>query len=79
MKAITENTTLNVSVLALILGAYGYVASVGASTAANQKDIERIEAKQDAVVKMATDIEVIKVKLELIEQRLPRQAGNKGE
>lgn len=82
MKSITENTKLNVTMLLLILGGYGFILGAAHSADVNAKDIVRVEMKQaeqeseiHALSKISTDIEVIKVKLEIIEQRLPRQAG----
>lgn len=70
LKSITENTLVPLSMVVSLLGAAGFVTYVYFQSDANAKAILELKAKQDAMAGMATDIAVIRVKVENIEQAI---------
>lgn len=73
MKPISENTSISISLLIMILGGAGYVTFTAFQSAANANAIQELRAKQEKIDEIHEDIAVIKTKIEAIEKRLGRK------
>ena len=70
LNKISESTLVPISLIFTIVGGIGYVTFVAFQGSANATAIERIEQKQEDINKIKTDIEIIKIKLENIDNAL---------
>lgn len=73
MKPITENTTLSIGLMIVILGGAGFVTYTAFQSDANAKAVEKLDAKVEAVIEMKADIAVIRAKVERIEKALEKE------
>lgn len=70
LRSITESTLVPLGVVCVLLTAAFYVGGAYFQQDANAKAIVELKAKQDAMASMATDIAVIRTKVEAIEEKL---------
>lgn len=70
---ITEQTLLPISLIITLVGGITFVSYVAFEGASNAKAIDEIQKKQETIEKIATDVAVIKTKVETIERSIERK------
>lgn len=70
---ITNDTLIPLSLLFSLLGGIMFVSYVAFEGSSNAKAIDDIQKKQETIDKIATDVAVIKTKVETIERSIERK------
>lgn len=70
MKKMLDSVPIALSILIPTLGGYGYVLAVSFRTDANAKAIQEVQAKQNDMEQLKTDIAVIKEQVLEIRKRV---------
>jgi outer membrane murein-binding lipoprotein Lpp len=68
MKTITENTLIPISLVITVAGGASWLAAIKAKVDETTTSVLKMESKIDTLAQMRTDIEVIKTKVERMEQ-----------
>lgn len=76
MTSISEKTRVSLSLVIMVVAGLVPFAFVAFQGSGNAKAIDEIKIKQEKIDGIATDIAVIKNKLDNIEQKLQQRKGN---